>query len=88
MKLPFDLKEEQRNIILAAAAKAHVLGILPTGFGKCECYGLCRFCPLDEVNIYVYFVFLILNNNTRDLMLIRNSRQFIGIYVYITEVSR
>ena len=55
--LPFELKDEQKAII-SSTLKGHVLGILPIGFGKRECFGL--YGPLiDEVNdIYINYIFI------------------------------
>ena len=57
LNLPFGLKEEQKAII-SSALNGHVLGILPTGFGKSECFGL--YGPLlDEVNdIYINHIIM------------------------------
>ena len=67
VKLPFRLKTEQKEILFAAVEKQHTLGILPTGFGKSECFGL-HGPLLDEVIIKIFFFHIIITRTIYSIL--------------------
>ena len=46
LQICYTLKEEQLQILRNSSKGKHTVGILPTGFGKSDCFGL--FTPLIE----------------------------------------
>ena len=53
--LSYKLREQQKTIIEFAVKQQHVFGLLPTGFGKSDCFGLIS--PiLDKVRKLLFSV--------------------------------